>query len=124
MIRNGFKQETVEKVLATLREKRLVDDSKTIDRLVAQRTGKRAAGIEKIRHELLAKGGPEELVEQRLAEVSPESQREGMLALLNAKCKPTEGRAKGARFLLSRGFDEDAIAGVLDEFFGSEDFSD
>jgi len=124
LLRNGFKQDTVDKVLTALREKRLVNDSKTIDNLVAQRTGKRASGIEKMRLELKAKGAPEELVEQRLAEITPQSQHESMLALLKAKCKSADDRVKGARLLLSRGFDEDAIESALDEFFGSSDFSD
>ena len=124
LIRNGFKIETVEKVLVSLRQKKLISDSKTIHSLVAQQTGKRAAGIEKMRIELLARGAPEELVEQELAEVTPESQLEGMRSLLKAKCKPNDSRAKGARLLLSRGFEEDAIGVVLDEFFGTEDFSD
>ncbi len=77
-----------------------------------------------MRHELLAKGAPEELVEKSLASVSAESQTDGMRALLHAKCKPKDSRAKGARLLLSRGFDEDAIETVLDEFFGSQEFPD
>jgi len=47
-----------------------------------------------------------------------------MLTLIKAKCKPGDSRAKGARLLFSRGFEEDAIGAVLDEFFGSEDFPD
>ena len=120
--RNGFPPEIVEKVLASLREKKLVNDSKAINNLVAQRTGKRAAGIEKMRSELLARNAPEELIEKELSAVSQDSQREGMRQLLRARCKPGDSRAKGVRLLLSRGFDEDAIVGALDEFFGAEDF--
>lgn len=122
LTRNGFQAETVEKVLAALTSRRLLNDSKTINSLIAQRSGKRAAGIEKMRSELIAKGAPEELLEQRLAEVTSESQAEGMRELLRAKCKPGDVRAKGARLLLSRGFDEDVIGEVLNEFFGQEDF--
>jgi SOS response regulatory protein OraA/RecX len=124
LTRNGFLPETVEKVLAVLRDRRLINDTKTINNLVEQRTGKRAMGIEKMRFDLVAKGAPEDLVEQRLAVVTPESQRKGMLTLLKAKCKPGDARAKGSRLLLSRGFEEDAIGTVLDEFFGSADFPD
>lgn len=122
LLRNGFPPEIVEKVLTSLREKELVNDSKTINNLITQKTGKRAEGIEKMRSELLARNAPEELVEKQLSAVSQESQREGMHQLLRTKCKPGDGRAKGARLLHSRGFDEDAIASVLDEFFGSQDF--
>lgn len=124
LTRNGFRAETVEKVLVDLRARRLINDTKTINSLIAQRTGKRAAGIEKMRFELQAKGAPEELIEQSLSEITPESQIENMRALLRVKSKPGDGRAKAARLLLSRGFDEDAIGSVLDEFFGLEDFPD
>jgi regulatory protein len=120
--RNGFAQATVERVVADLQERRLLNDSKTINSLVASKTGKRAAGIEKMRHELRQRGAPEKLIENRLEEVTPESQTKGMRELLKARCKPTDSRAKGARLLLSRGFDEDAITSVLDEFFGVADF--
>ena len=124
LTRNGFSTATVKRVLAALRDKRIVDDPKTINNLIARRTGKRTVGIEKMRHELIAKGAPEELVEQGLAAVTMESQSDGMRALLAAKCKREDGRAKGARLLLSRGFDADVIETVLDEFFGSEEFPD
>jgi len=122
--RNGFEAAVVERVLVLLRERRLIDDTKTINSLVASKTGKRAAGIEKMRLELRQRGAPEELIDTRLAEVTPESQSAEMRALLVARCKPTDSRAKGARLLLSRGFDEDAVREAINEFFGSDDFSE
>ena len=120
LVRNGFGPETVERVVASLQRQRLLNDTRTINSLVESRTGKRAAGIQKIRAELTKRGAPEDLIEERLAEVSTESQIDSMRALLAAKCKPTGSRAKGARLLLSRGFTEDEIERVLDEFFREE----
>jgi SOS response regulatory protein OraA/RecX len=118
----GFEPGTVQRVLAHLSDRRLLNDQKTIDNLVEARTGKRAAGIEKLRSELKRKGAPEELVEQRLASVSPEAEREAMLALLRSRFESKDSRAKGARFLAGRGFVGDQIEGALDEFFGTPDF--
>ena len=119
--RNGFESAIVEKVVAYLRERRLINDTKPIDNLVATKTGKRAAGIEKLRSELTRRGAPEELIEERLAQVSADSQADGMRTVLAARFKRTDPRAKGARLLLSRGFSEDEIGSALDEFFGPED---
>ena len=43
-----------------------------------------------------------------------------MLEALSSKFKPDGNRVKGARFLISRGFDEDEIEGALDEFFQTD----
>lgn len=83
-------------------------------------TGRRAAGIEKLRAELLRRGAPEEIIEECLSELSPAVQRQAMLDALSAKFKPADDRARGARFLLSRGFAEDEIEGQLDEFFRTD----
>ena len=120
--RNGFESAIVERVVAYLRERRLINDIKTIDNLVVTKTGKRAAGIEKLRSELVRRGAPEELIEERLAQVSADSQAEGMRSVLAARFTRTDPRVKGARLLLSRGFSEDEIGGALDEFFGREEF--
>jgi SOS response regulatory protein OraA/RecX len=120
--RNGFQAPTVERVVALLRERRLLNDTKTINSLVEAKSGKRAAGIEKLRFELTRKGAPEELIESRLAEITPDEQAESIRSLLRAKCKPTDSRAKVARLLLSRGFDEDSVCEAVNEFFGKEEF--
>jgi SOS response regulatory protein OraA/RecX len=83
-------------------------------------TGKRAAGIEKLRAELERRGAPENIVEECLAELSPDDQKQGMLDALSAKFKPTDDRARAGRFLLSRGFAEDEIESALDDFFRTD----
>jgi regulatory protein len=120
--RTGFEPGTVQRVLAHLSHRQLLNDQKTIDNLVEARTGKRAAGMEKLRSELRRKGAPEELVEQRLASVSAEAEREAMLALLRSRFESSDSRARAARFLAGRGFAEDQVEGALDEFFGTPDF--
>lgn len=108
-------------MVAYLFDRHLINDSKAIDNLVSMKSGKRAAGVERLRSELKRRGAPEELINKRLAQVTAESEADGMRAVLRAKCKPTDQRAKGARLLLSRGFPEDEIEAALDEFFGSQD---
>jgi len=83
-------------------------------------SGRRAAGVDKLRAELNRRGAPEEIIDECLAQLSPTDQRRAMLDALSAKFKPTDNRVRGARFLLGRGFAEDEIEGALDDFFLSE----
>lgn len=122
--KNGVEDSTVQEVIAHLKARRILDDKRTIENLVASRSGRRAVGVEKLRAELVRRGAPEELVDGCLAGIPAEEQLEGMLSALRARCKPTDSRAKGARLLLSRGFPEEGIESALDEFFGSERFPD
>ena len=73
-----------------------------------------------MRAELERRGAPENIIEECLATLSPADQKQGMLDALSAKFKPTDDRARGGRFLLSRGFDENDIEGALDEFFRAD----
>jgi SOS response regulatory protein OraA/RecX len=80
-------------------------------------TGRRAAGIEKLRAELKSRGAPENIIEECLAEISPTDQREAMRQALSAKYKPTDDRARAGRFLIGRGFAEEDIESALNDFF-------
>lgn len=116
----GHGPETIDLVVGHLIRRKLIEDRRTTQNLVARMTGRRAAGIEKLRAELLRRGAPEEIIEECLSELSPADQRQSMLDALSAKFKPADDRARGARFLLSRGFAEDEIEGPLDEFFRTD----
>lgn len=119
LTRKGFGSEDIEAVIRHLIRRKLVDDKRSTQNLVARMTGKRAAGVEKLRAELKRRGAPEDIIEECLGQVAETDQSEEMVAALSAKFKPTDDRARGARFLLSRGFAEDEIEGPLDAFFGS-----
>lgn len=117
LIALGHGSEDVLPVIEYLIRRKLIEDRRTTQSLVARMSGKRAAGAEKLRAELKRRGAPEEIIEECLAELSPAEQRQAMLDALSAKFKPTDDRVRGARFLLNRGFAEDEIEGPLDEFF-------
>lgn len=113
----GYGSEAIGVVIEHLIRRKLIDDRHTTQNLVARWSGRRAAGIEKLRAELERRGAPEEIIEGCLDSISPDDQRRQMLEALSAKFKPTDDRARGARFLLGRGFAEDDIEGPLDEYF-------
>ena len=113
---SDFPNDTSERVIAFLKDRRIINDTRTIQTLLERYSGKRSIGIEKLRAELLERGAPEETVEAVLVQFAEgESQR--MLDALSAKFKPSDSRAKAGRFLFSRGFSEDEIESALDRFF-------
>lgn len=118
--KKGFGSEDIEPVILHLIRRTLVDDKRSTQNLIARMTGKRAAGTEKLRAELQKRGAPEEIIEECLGEISPTDQPQAMIEALSAKFKPTDDRARAARFLLGRGFAEDEIEGPLNEFFGTD----
>jgi SOS response regulatory protein OraA/RecX len=113
-------QANVDCVIDTLKQRRILDDRKTTQNLIERRSGRRAVGDEKLRAELIARGAPEEIVDECLANLGGADEAQRMRDALAAKFKPTDDRVKGARFLLSRGFAEDGIEGALDDFFRSD----
>ena len=114
-----FSPDIVERVIQFLKDRRIINDTRTTQNLIERQTGKRLVGIERLRAELLERGAPEETVEAVLSSKSLEGESQRMLDALEAKFSPEDSRAKAARFLFSRGFPEDEIEGVLDRFFGS-----
>ena len=105
----------VDEALVHLRQRRIVDDRRLIQSLIARNSGKRAVGIEKLRAELLRRGAPEEEVESLLAELG--EQGEIVDALLDKKLRPGDSRAKAGRFLFSRGFSEETVEDSLNRRF-------
>lgn len=115
----GFGPEDIKAVLAHLLRRKLIDDRNLIENLAARMSGRRAVGAERLRAELIKRGAPEELIDEYLANSPPENPQAAMVALLSSKFKPTDDRARGARFLLGRGFDPNEIESPLDQFFQS-----
>ena len=120
LIAKGHGSEAIAAVISHLVRRKLIDDRRTTQNLVERMAGRRAAGVDKIRAELTRRGAPEEIIEERIGEITPEDRRRAILDALSAKFKSSDDRVRGARFLLGRGFDEDEIEDPLDEFFQND----
>ena len=112
-----YGQAETEAALAWLVARRLLSDDRAAEAVVRPRiAGRRAEGDGKLRERLERRGASAEAIEKALSEAPDEAQR--MQEALVAKFRPEDGqRAKAGRFLLSRGFDEEAVDGALDRFF-------
>lgn len=116
----GFDAEAVESVVRHLLDRKLIDDAKTAAAVIKGHSGKRAMGIQRMREELRRLGASEDTIDTGLAAIVS-SQTEWALDALRAKYKSGADRGKAGRFLISRGFDEDAVESALDVFCGSSD---
>ena len=120
LLEKGFSEPEIEDVLSFLGKHRLLDDEKTVQNLVERHSGKRSIGKGRIRADLIRRGMPEELAEAACSGSSGEDEADAMRQALASKKWPQGDRARAARFLISRGFEEESIESALDRFFEVE----
>ncbi len=110
-----FDGETVDAVVSRLRSKGILNDCNAANRFVASRSGRKAVGSLKLKQGLEQRGASLETISSAL---DGRDEKAHALEALNGKFTPDfSGRGKGYRFLLSRGFDCEVSAEVVDEFF-------
>lgn len=115
-IRHLFRDEPADRLEAALSALRpYLDDRRTLDAYLAAHEGRATRGRDAMRRELAGRFAPDDLVEARLAEMPDEGER--ALGLLRDERK-VRSRPQAGRFLLSRGFDEEAVEAALNRFFG------
>lgn len=98
-----------------LLDQRLLSESRAVAALVESKSGKRAVGRDVLKESLRAKGVDE--AQLGIADRSDEDERAIMLGLIHK----LDDRARAARLLARRGFDEDLIGSVLDQRYGEVD---
>lgn len=121
LLYKGYEQDVCDVVVTFLRERRILNDERTLQSALERTSGRRAMGKEKLEAVARVRGAPESAIEQILGAYSEEDERVAMLDLLRLKYARSGKRAQAARFLLSRGFSEDLLESVLDAYF-IEDF--
>ncbi len=108
--------EEIESALEAVKSRKWQSDERVIER-VKETSAQRLEGRAKIESRLAKKGLEEEEVQEAVSGLDEDSEREKARACLRQKLKGGESPAKAARILASRGFEEEAIRGVLEEFF-------
>lgn len=117
-----YRADVVERVLSYLREKRLLDETRTVRAAVEFNEGRRAIGADRIRATLERRGAPETLVEEAVTQTAEgDSERADDLLKSRYSEARREDRAKAGRFLYGRGFSEETIESALDSHFGGFD---
>jgi SOS response regulatory protein OraA/RecX len=111
----GYGEEAPE-VLDRLRKQGVANDRRVAEAIIRGREGRKAIGADLLRHKLLEKGVPADLVEELLPE---QDESESAYLALVAKHGTEVPRARAGRFLASRGFSEEAIESALDRLASS-----
>jgi SOS response regulatory protein OraA/RecX len=110
-------EDAVAAVLDRLRSKGLVKDVRVIAAMLAANVGRKAISVAMLREKCLARGADPEALS-----VLDETEAPSIQPLLTRFEKTPKDRLRAARFLASRGFEEEAIESALDEHFGSTSF--
>lgn len=119
LLGRGHSEDTVADVLSFLHERRVLDDTQTCEHAVSRMAERLGRGKERIRAELLARGAPEEIVEQALARLTADVEMQAMLRVLGKGLRGVPNRQKGWRLLASRGYDAESIAAAIDRYLQS-----
>jgi SOS response regulatory protein OraA/RecX len=120
LLSREYSEPEVKDVLSFLWKHRLLDDQKTALSLVESHSGRRSVGKGKLRAELIRRGAPEDTIESCIEGQTDDDELEAMRQALESKRWPANSRPRAARFLISRGFDEDLVESALITFFGDE----
>jgi SOS response regulatory protein OraA/RecX len=117
-----YDEPVVERVLSYLRERRFLDERRTVENAVVFNEGRRAVGAEKIRATLERRGAPEDLLQEAVSQTAQgdAARADALLAARYPEPK-REDRVKAGRFLYGRGFGEETIESALERHFGSGD---
>ncbi len=120
LLTKGFDARQVEGVVASLVRQGHVKDSRIAERAVELAKGERPKGRLRLEMELKARGASLATIQEAMGSLTPENER----TAAQAEAERVKGRGgdlqKAAARLSAKGFDEDAIASVLEEVFGFE----
>ncbi len=107
------------KLLDSLIQDRFVDDLRYATAFAREKSRLTGWGPAKIKYMLVGKGIPRSIVDEALKEVDPDEAQRKMRSVLEAKYKTLAGdpqeKFKLLKFGLTRGYEYDAIAPVVDD---------
>ncbi|MHB8637701.1 MAG: hypothetical protein ACYC96_14635 [Fimbriimonadaceae bacterium] len=105
---DGFDNDTIQAVVDRLTAQRLLDDAGLVGKLLDRNHGKEALSIDGLRQKCVERGADPSALEILSGATDPS------IDVLIARFEKSErGKMRAYRFLCSRGFSEDAIAGAL-----------
>ncbi len=106
-------------ILSKLQKEGFIDEKRYCRAYVNDKSKYNKWGIYKIRYELKKRNIPDDIIQDALATIDPEADRERLIQLLAAKRKSVKGKSeyeinlKLMRFAAGRGFSQDEISKAL-----------
>lgn len=112
-------REQASRLLESLIQDRFVDDLRYATAFAREKSRLTGWGPAKIKYMLVGKGIPKSVVEEALREIDPDEAQRKMRSVLEAKYRTLAGdpqeKFKLLKFGLTRGYEYDAIAPVVDD---------
>lgn len=112
-------REQASRLLESLIQYRFVDDLRYATAFAREKSRLTGWGPAKIKYMLVGKGIPKSVVEEALREIDPDEAQRKMRSVLEAKYRTLAGdpqeKFKLLKFGLTRGYEYDAIAPVVDD---------
>lgn len=129
LIQKKFPKDIIEKVLADLTDKALLNDEQFAIAYLEERSVKKKIGLNKLKAELFKKGIERKIIDNVLLSVDPELSYEQALelakrknlVLLRKEIDKKKLKSKIFSFLSSRGYESDIIRKVLNNIESDED---
>lgn len=119
--RIGYPDELISEALERARSYGWIDDGRAAKRIAEIGVQARLEGRHRIRHRMHTRGIDEPVAEEALNPITPENELKTALVAVRKRKFKRDEFAKAARFLASRGFDEEVIEQVLESEFDLPD---
>lgn len=117
LAQRGHEASAIETAIARLREVGYVNDDRLAGRIAESAASERLEGREKIRWRLEGRGLDDGLVESHVTHLDEGSEVDRAKQAVQRRFRNEVDAARMARFLATRGFDEDVIRTVLASYF-------
>jgi len=115
----GFGEPEVESVLSHLVERGLQSDTRLAESIAAHYSGRNSIGRDLLRNKLTTRKIANEVIEELLSGRDVEAEKRALLQAVERRAARADPPEKTARFLASRGFDEEVIEGYLEALQGT-----
>lgn len=119
--------DTIDKVIAALKERKLIDDLNFSEWVIESRLRRGSRGSKFIRQELERLGVSKPIIAQTFSQIlDKDMEKRAAITLLKrklpdlARSRSPEARQRGTIYLLQRGFANEAIYGAIDEVLGKK----
>lgn len=117
LTQKGYHQDIISHIVLFLKEYGFLDDQEFAEMWLRSRTGEKPCGRVRIYHEMMRKGIDREIIEESLSIITPEKEETMARLLVERKYHKTGFDYKKMEgFLLRRGFEQNIVRKIMDEF--------
>ncbi|WP_027626804.1 recombination regulator RecX [Clostridium lundense] len=128
LLGKGYDNKTIEKVINSLKEYNLIDDSKYVEMYIKEKS--KSEGKNKIKYSLLQKGIDENIVRQKLENMDSNIEAEALVKIAENKYNQLVKREEDKRklykklgdFLIRKGYSFDDIKPILNKLINNNDW--